>query len=92
MDHSKIESIMREYGYEDFGWISGEDVAVRQWPGFKCMYGCSSYGKKERAPRLSLQSKNAEGSSKNKKKSLSFTSIPRNETYVEIRRSDEGSE
>jgi predicted metal-binding protein len=45
MDRGKIDAIFRENGYEDFKWISGKDVVVAQWPRFKCMYGCSSYGK-----------------------------------------------
>ena len=50
MDRAKIESIIRENGYDDFKWISGKDVVVSQWPRFKCMYGCSSYGKKGSCP------------------------------------------
>ena len=45
MDRGKIESILRENGYDEFRWISGADVVVSQWPRFKCMYGCPSYGK-----------------------------------------------
>jgi predicted metal-binding protein len=50
MGRAKIESIIRENGYDDFKWISGKDVVVSQWPRFKCMYGCSSYGKKGSCP------------------------------------------
>ena len=46
MDRAKIESIIRENGYDDFKWISGEDVVVSQWPRFKRTHGCSSYGKR----------------------------------------------
>jgi len=28
MDRTKIESIIRENGYDDFKWISGKDVVV----------------------------------------------------------------
>lgn len=45
MDCLKIEAIIRENGYDDFKWISGQDVVVSQWPRFKCMFGCSGYGK-----------------------------------------------
>jgi predicted metal-binding protein len=44
MDRGKIESIIRENGYDDFKWIAGEKCSCAQWPRFKCMYGCSSYG------------------------------------------------
>jgi len=50
MERAKIESIMRENGYDDFKWISGKDVVVSQWPRFKCIYGCSSYGQKGACP------------------------------------------
>ena len=50
MDLSKIESIIRENGYEEFRWISGKDVVVCQWPRFKCMFGCPTYGKKGSCP------------------------------------------
>jgi predicted metal-binding protein len=50
MDRSKIESIIYEKGYKDIKWISGADVVVSHWPRFKCMYGCSSYGKKGSCP------------------------------------------
>jgi predicted metal-binding protein len=50
VDNSNIESIIREYGCEDFRWSSGRDVVVCQWPRFKCMFGCLSYGKKGTCP------------------------------------------
>jgi len=50
INRAKAESIVRENGYNDFKWISGADVFVRQWPRFKCMYGCDSYGKKGTCP------------------------------------------
>ena len=50
MDRSKIESMIREHGYDDFRWISGKDVVVSQWPRFKCMFGCPTYGKKGTCP------------------------------------------
>jgi predicted metal-binding protein len=50
MDLNKIESIIRKNGYEDFKWISGESVVVSQWPRFKCMFGCPTYGKKGSCP------------------------------------------
>jgi len=50
MDIKTIETIIRENGYDDFQWISGDDVVVAQWPRFKCMYGCPSYGKKGTCP------------------------------------------
>lgn len=50
MDRKKIELIICENGYNDFKWISGSDVVVSQWPRFKCMFGCSNYGKKGNCP------------------------------------------
>lgn len=50
MGRTQIETIIRENGYDDFKWISGKDVVVSQWPRSKCMYGCSSNGKKGSCP------------------------------------------
>jgi len=50
MDIINIETIISENGYEDFRWISGNDVVIAQWPRFKCMYGCPSYGNKGTCP------------------------------------------
>ena len=49
-DQLTIENIVRQHGCEEFGWISGEDVLVRQWVRFKCMFGCNSYGNKGGCP------------------------------------------
>ena len=43
-ERDKVAELIREHGYDDFKWISGNDVLVCQWPRFKCMYGCSTYG------------------------------------------------
>jgi predicted metal-binding protein len=40
---SKIEQIIRENGFEDFKWISPEDIKISQWVRMKCMFGCPSY-------------------------------------------------
>lgn len=45
MDRSSVEGILHENGYDDFKWDSGSDIEVCQWPRFKCMFGCPSYGK-----------------------------------------------
>lgn len=45
MNRKKIELIIGENGHNDFKWISGSDVVVSQWTRFKCMFGCSTYGK-----------------------------------------------
>lgn len=50
MDRKKIEEIIRRNGYEEFRWISGTEVLVRQFVRFKCMFGCKSYGKNAACP------------------------------------------
>lgn len=50
MDIKTIETIIQKNGHDDFRWITGKDVVVAQWPRFKCMYGCPSYGKKGTCP------------------------------------------
>jgi len=50
MDRSSVEVILHENGYDDFRGISGSDIEVCQWPRFKCMFGCPSYGKNGACP------------------------------------------
>jgi predicted metal-binding protein len=50
IDKPKIETILKANGYDDFKWTSGAEVPVQQWVRFKCMYGCSSYGKTATCP------------------------------------------
>jgi len=50
IDREAIETIVLAQGCEDFRWISGADVEVRQWVRFKCMFGCDSYGRKGGCP------------------------------------------
>jgi len=50
LDRQAVEAIARKHGCEDFAWISGQDVQVRQWVGLKCMYGCGSCGRKGGCP------------------------------------------
>jgi predicted metal-binding protein len=50
VDIPRIEGIIREHGYPEFRWIRGQDVPVRQWVRFKCMFGCNSYGRKGACP------------------------------------------
>ena len=50
MDRGSVELLIRESGCDDYKWMSGKDVVVAQWPRFKCMYGCSSYGNKGACP------------------------------------------
>ena len=50
MNKDIIEGIIKRNGFEDFKWISGKDVEVRQWVRFKCMFGCGSYGQKGACP------------------------------------------
>lgn len=45
-----IELLANKHGFPEFRWISGNEVQVRQWVRFKCMFGCESYGKKGVCP------------------------------------------
>jgi len=49
-DILKIEELARSFGAEECKWTSGDDVQVRQWVRFKCMFGCETYGKKGGCP------------------------------------------
>jgi predicted metal-binding protein len=50
MDKSILENIFAENGFASFKWIGSEDVVISQWVRFKCMFGCSGYGKKGTCP------------------------------------------
>jgi predicted metal-binding protein len=50
LDKCSIETLARKHGFPDFKWISGADVHVRQWVRFKCMFGCTSFGKRAGCP------------------------------------------
>lgn len=50
IDQLQIEAELAARGFEDFRWIAGKDVQVRQWVRFKCSYGCDSYGRKGGCP------------------------------------------
>lgn len=45
-----VEQLLRERGFDDFQWLTGGDLAIRQWVRFKCMFGCPTYGKKATCP------------------------------------------
>jgi len=46
----KLEDLFLENGFSDFKWITGNDIKVAQWVRLKCMFGCTSYGKKSTCP------------------------------------------
>ncbi len=50
MEREAIEALLREQGWCDFRWISGQVVQVRQWVRMKCRFGCDSYGHKGACP------------------------------------------
>lgn len=50
LERQTVEALARKHGFADFSWISGNDVQVRQWVRFKCMFGCDSYGKNACCP------------------------------------------
>jgi predicted metal-binding protein len=40
----KIESLLSEYGFTEYRWITPQEIKVSQWVRVKCMFGCSDYG------------------------------------------------
>lgn len=44
-EKEKLEELFRQYEFADFKWINTKDIVVSQWVRFRCMYGCSDYGK-----------------------------------------------
>lgn len=41
---------MQEQGFSDYRWIKAENIVVAHWVRFKCIFGCTSYGKKGTCP------------------------------------------
>ena len=50
MDKGKLEALFHQRGFSNYRWIRAEQIQVAQWVRFKCMFGCSSYGKKGTCP------------------------------------------
>lgn len=50
VDRQAVEALVRKHGFADFRWISGNEVQVRRWVRFKCLFGCGSYGKNACCP------------------------------------------
>ncbi len=50
MTQYNLDNRIREYGFEDFKWIAGEDIVVRQWVRFKCQMMCSGYNNSAMCP------------------------------------------
>jgi len=42
-EHTEV--LFQKHGFDDYKWISPQDIVVSQWVRMKCMYGCSGYGK-----------------------------------------------
>ncbi len=45
LEKEELEKLFNQHGFADFKWIHPKDIIVSQWVRFRCMYGCSSYGK-----------------------------------------------
>ncbi len=50
MDKQMLGELFGKHGFDDYRWIRAEQIQVAQWVRFKCMFGCSSYGKKGTCP------------------------------------------
>ncbi|TWH51929.1 DUF2284 domain-containing protein [Sporomusa sp. KB1] len=45
VNKEKLEAVFKQDSFIDFKWINAKDIVVAQWVRFRCMFGCSSYGK-----------------------------------------------
>ena len=51
MDKIKIEQILQSCEFNDYKWLNPqEDIVLAHWVRFKCMFGCSGYGKNGGCP------------------------------------------
>jgi predicted metal-binding protein len=46
----KLEKLFLKHGFEDFKWISPQNIVVSQWVRMKCVFGCKDYGKNACCP------------------------------------------
>jgi predicted metal-binding protein len=46
----KLNKLIREHGFADFKPFKAEEIVVAEWVRMKCMFGCTSYGKKGTCP------------------------------------------
>jgi predicted metal-binding protein len=40
-----LEELFAKHGFNEYKWINAKDIIVSQWVRFRCMYGCTNYGK-----------------------------------------------
>lgn len=49
-DIKVVERALKDKGFSDFKFLSGQEVIVQQWVRFKCRFGCPTYGRKGGCP------------------------------------------
>ncbi len=49
-DRKGVDSLLTAHGVDDFAWVDPRGIITAQWVRMKCMYGCSSYGRKACCP------------------------------------------
>ncbi|MFW5897020.1 MAG: DUF2284 domain-containing protein [Bacillota bacterium] len=50
MRKREVEKQFADHGFDDYRWIGGKDVIVRQWVRFKCLLMCSGYAQNAVCP------------------------------------------
>lgn len=49
-DRNKLDALFESNDFHDYRWIRASEIRVAHWVRFKCMFGCTSYGKKGTCP------------------------------------------
>jgi predicted metal-binding protein len=50
-DMAKLDLLMKEYDFPDFKYIiPAQDIVMSEWTRFRCLFGCSNYGKMGTCP------------------------------------------
>jgi predicted metal-binding protein len=49
-NYQQLNRIFKDHGFADYRWIKASEIKIAHWVRFKCMFGCSSYGKKGTCP------------------------------------------
>jgi predicted metal-binding protein len=50
IDQKQLKRLFLKHKFEDFKWISPQNIIVAQWVRMKCMFGCKNYGAKACCP------------------------------------------
>jgi predicted metal-binding protein len=45
INKKELQTIFERHSFTDFKWMNAKDMVIAHWVRFRCVFGCSSYGK-----------------------------------------------